>query len=51
MPAGGDRACLRADLMNALLTPDQLRGHDAAIIDPPRAGAEAHAALSKAAFR
>ena len=38
---GSQLTCLRADLMNAPLTPDQLHGHDAAIIDPPRAGGEA----------
>lgn len=38
---GAQLSCIKADLMNAPLTADQLDGFDAAIIDPPRAGAEA----------
>lgn len=41
---GSQLTCLRADLMNAPLTADQLQGHDAAVIDPPRAGAESQCA-------
>ena len=41
---GAQLACLEADLMEAPLMEDDLDGFDAAIIDPPRAGAAAQCA-------